>query len=112
MTLPEEKESINQEIESGRKYTERKLRAEMKDSLAEMEKRMLLRQRVKQNCRLCHVFETQRGIYQENLLSPPPTDLERLWHEGNHGDYLPNDPSRGLPGLSPAVNWGEFEKTG
>ena len=105
------------EIERSMEFVERRLKADIEARLAEMnarltdmQKRILLMLRGQQYCRLCRTAD-HSGIHEERL-SPAPTDLERLWHEGNHGEGLPADTTRGFPNPVPGrlIDWDEFEK--
>jgi hypothetical protein len=96
-------DNFDTEIEEACAHLERKLRKEFAAALADLEKRMLLKDRTEAHCRICS-FGTEHG------LNPPLSELERTYHEGNHGKAAEPDRSRGLPGLSPATDWDRFEK--
>jgi hypothetical protein len=96
--MPEENFDI--ELDSVKAYLEGKIKAEVEKATKDLEKRMLVRTLGQQYCRLCH------GAVN---LNPPPSDIEALWHEGNHGNALPPDRSRGLPGLPSALDWNAWE---
>jgi len=99
-------DNFDEELEKAREFVETKLRKEFTTALADLEKRMLLRFRGNPAfCRICASGSGEHAPYR-----PALTDLERLYHEGNHGEYSPPNPSSGLPVLGRAIDWDEFEK--
>ncbi len=80
---------------------------QLSDGLISLEKRMLLRLRGNLNCRLCNA---SLSLHDAARLNPPLSELERKFHNANHGHTAHPDKSRGVPGFSPALDWDELER--
>jgi hypothetical protein len=102
--MPDPEEEINQLYE--RCEAQKKAAAELKAEMLSLERRMLLRFRGRQFCRLCISRTARPG----EPIDPPASESEKTFCDGNHGEFLQKDISRRIPELALPVTWEQLEE--
>lgn len=101
-------ENFDSELESMREYLEKQFSEALEKAVADLEKRSLLNLLANNldHCRLC----PNQANNPAGKLDPAPTELEKLWHDGNHGRFQREDRSRGVPPQPSAFDWDAWEE--